>query len=799
MSAMPVLPLPSGPVSRLVSADGAELALRATHLRCVAEGGFARVVLAQTFVNPLDRAVEVTYQLPLPADAAVGGFEFVLGDERVTGRVEGREQARRSYDRALAEGRTAALLEQDRDSLFTQRVGNVPVGAIVQVEVTLDQPLAWQDGAWEWRFPTVVAPRFVDEAVADAGRLAVDVADGPLPARLSLSLEVADKVTGALLSPSHELTGGVSVELAGGRARLDRDVVIRWPVAAPQPGARLVSGARDGERFALITLVPPSVRRAPVARDLILLLDISGSMDGSPMAQLKAICRRLIGGLSPADTLEVVAFGGRIVRWRTEPVAMYDVARAAAVQWVDALRANGGTPMDDGIREALAGRREGAQRQVLLVSDGHIGFEQRIVQLVQQHLGASSRLHVLGVGHGVNRALTRPVARAGAGLEEIVSPEEDVGPALARLVARMEQPVVVDLQVDGPVLELTPARRPDLFAGAPVRLLARVRPGRLRVSGRTADGPWEALLDVPDEAAERSDLARLWAREAVADRELRTAAGEKLDPEIEELGVRYQIATRRTSWVAVSQRISVDPGAPLTRILEPQELPAGMSAEGLGLRAPMVGRPMASMAPGGAPMAPSPSVQRAVERAPMSRARMARPALDDTDQEIDAFVMREESTRSGPSMGGMPAEKAKKAEAPPPPQAPRRQVYAPEPKPSVLGGVVAGLGAWFARTFGRATVAAQVDLIASAARIEGDRLIVELVAPADIEGAVATAAAVELGGQMVTARLDPALAAWSAGPLRLMIVLDGSGPLTAVVLHVGTTSVRIALPGGLSR
>ncbi|HMV68079.1 MAG TPA: VIT domain-containing protein [Myxococcota bacterium] len=196
MTHMPSLPLVRGPVSRLVAVDGAELSLRAVHLRARAEGGYASVVIEQVFVNPLDRAVDVTYQLPLPADAAVGGFRFVLADEEVLGRVQGREAARRTFERALAEGRTAALLEQDRDALFTQRVGNVPAGAIVQVEVTLDQPLAWRDGAWEWRFPTVVAPRFVDEAVADADRLAVDVADGPLLARLSLSLDVADAAPG---------------------------------------------------------------------------------------------------------------------------------------------------------------------------------------------------------------------------------------------------------------------------------------------------------------------------------------------------------------------------------------------------------------------------------------------------------------------------------------------------------------------------------------------------------------------------------------------------------------------------
>jgi Ca-activated chloride channel family protein len=237
----------------LVTADGRTLPLRQTRLVVRAAGGFAQVRLVQTFANPHHEPLHVRYQLPLPADAAVGGFEFRLGALRVVGDIDRRSSARERFEQAIASGRTAALLEQDRSSLFTQELGNVPPGAEVEATIDVDQPLAWVDGSWQWRFPTTVAPRYLGAAgrVGDARQLAVDVVDpngAALPPRCELELVIADALTGSgqPQSPSHALqiaaqASGTSVVFAaaGGRVAMDRDVVMSWPVAAPQVGMTL--------------------------------------------------------------------------------------------------------------------------------------------------------------------------------------------------------------------------------------------------------------------------------------------------------------------------------------------------------------------------------------------------------------------------------------------------------------------------------------------------------------------------------------------------------------------------------
>lgn len=603
MSAMP-LPTQLDPRStggRLVTPDGRSLPFRGGQLTVDAAGGLARVVLRQRFVNPYTEPLRVTYQVPLPADAAVSGYAFELDDQRIVGQVDTKARARERFEEAILDGRTAALLEQDRSSLFTQEVGNLPPGAEIVCELVLDQLLAWQGTGWTWRFPTVVAPRFLGQQgrVADAGRVTVDVAEGGTDARIDLALTVRDAMTGPVHSSSHSLhavDGEVGLADEAGAA-LDRDIVVRWSVATPLPGVAIDLARASADRpvsdhsCGLLTLVPPASPQVCLPRDLVVLLDTSGSMSGQPLAQAVAVTCALIDSLGPQDQLQLVEFSTRPRAWRDHAVSATDAHRAAAIQWVRGLRAGGGTLMKAGILAALDCLRAEAQRQVLLVTDGLIGFEAEIVGAVAQRLPRGCRVHTLGIGSSVNRSLLSPVARAGGGVEAIIGLGEDPGQAAAALVAATAAPQLVDLELSGTALIAAAHHRaPDLLAGRPARLALRLRPegGTLTVRGHSAAGPWSETMVLPAVAAGSGSPAvvTLVGREQVEELELQAAQGEQVDARIERLGIDYQIATRRTSWVAVSHQRTVDPTAPTRRERVPQALPHGMSVEGLGLRAP---------------------------------------------------------------------------------------------------------------------------------------------------------------------------------------------------------------------
>ncbi|QSQ21210.1 VWA domain-containing protein [Pyxidicoccus parkwayensis] len=582
----------------MVSVDGRQLPLTAVALKAEAQGGISRVTLTQHFENPYEEPLQVSYQVPLPEDGVVAGYAFRIGEHRIVGEVDRVQAANERFTQALLSGRAAALLTQQRPHLFTQELVNVPPGQHVTVELTVDQRLRWlSEGLWEWRFPTVVAPHY--SGTKKESHIPVSVAGSPTGIRATLELSIRDVLAEGRRpeAPSHPVRfeRGVSrtVAVLDEGVPLDRDLVVRWPVATPEPGVHLhrarLKGRLEESAYGLLTLVPPSVETARLPRDLVVLMDVSGSMRGPPLEHAQRVVASLIDTLEPRDSLELLAFSDAPHRWKEKPVSADAAARREALAWVMGLSASGGTEMRTAIREALRPLRPASQRQVLLITDGQIGFEKEVVQELIEHLPSGTRLHTVGVGSAVNRSLTHAAARAGRGAEVLTGQGEDVERCTARLIAATRAPVLVDVTVQGDAVEDTaPASVTDLMAGAPALLSLKLRAdgGRLLVKGVTPNGPWERVLTVPPtNTGEGSpSLATLYAREKVEDLSMRRAGralSQELNQQMEQLGLAYQIATPLTAWVAVSDEPTVAPTAPTRHATVPQALPHGMSASGL--------------------------------------------------------------------------------------------------------------------------------------------------------------------------------------------------------------------------
>ncbi len=617
----------AGHGAALVAVDGRSYPLRSAAIAARAEGGLALTTLAQEFHNPHEEPLEVLYTLPLPADGAVVGYTIRIGERVIRGEIEKREAAKKAYVRALAEGRAAGLLEQDRDDTFTQRLGSIPAGQGVRVEIEMLHPLDFvpseglESARWEYRFPTVVGVRYEGDPgrVADARRLDADRAgEGEIPTRIELDLTVADGPRGALsvVSTTHDLglreeTGLTRVGLRAG-ARLDRDLVVRWNACAERVGVRLVEGPGlpgDDGRYALLSLTPPAVTISALVRDLTVLLDASGSMDGEPLRLAKHVVTGLLESLDPGDRFEVIAFANDC-RSLTAGLQKATVEhRDKAIRALASLGASGGTEMASALVQAMKPLREDSQRQVVLVTDGYIGFESQVAGEILRRLPPGARVHTVGVGAAPNRALTRAVARAGRGVEVFAGDEGSAAAAARRLCRATVRPVLTELSVGGDGLRGSAPRRPrDVFAGQPLVMALELKPdgGAVEVSGRQADtaeawiwriviratpgttaGGESASPAAPAVAATSLPLGALYGRETIADLELEAAAQERtgsdLDALIEQAGLRHRVASRMTSLVAVAEEPSVDPKLPRRRERLAVEVPAGVSAEGSGL------------------------------------------------------------------------------------------------------------------------------------------------------------------------------------------------------------------------
>jgi Ca-activated chloride channel family protein len=571
--------VPSTPKSTgLVAVDGRTFPLRAARLRSQARAGFAATTLTQEYANPYAEPLEVLYTMPLPADGAVVGYTFRLGERVVRGTIETREKAAEDYRHALMEGKTAGLLEQERADTFTQSLGNVPGGAEVVVEIEVLHPLAFLPGGlWEWRFPTVVGVRYqgAPGEVPDAERLDVDRASGDgTPVRVDVEV-AAD--------------GEEKFACSG---RLDRDVVFTWSASGSETDARLVEGRGlpgDDGRYAILTITPPVVPAVSLARDLTMLVDASGSMAGAPLDAAKAVVDELLASLAEGDRFELLAFSDDVRPLTRGMVAANAGAVAAAREALHVLRAGGGTEMSSAVEKALAPLRGDAQRQVVLITDGDVGFEAKVTKAIRSGLPAGSRLHVVGVGAAPNRTLTRSVSRMGRGLEVLVGLGDDARAAAARLVRGTAAPVLTEIAMRGhAVRAVAPGRMRDVFAGAPTSVFLELASdgGIVEVEGRLAGSsePWRRRFEVGPQAGEDAGIpvGALLGRELVEDAEAWGDDG-SIEANVEALGLRHRIVTRRTSLVAISEDPTVDPRDPRRRERLAVELPYGVSAEGVGL------------------------------------------------------------------------------------------------------------------------------------------------------------------------------------------------------------------------
>ncbi len=826
------LPMTSG---RLVDVSSAALPLERSALSVDARGGLARVTFVQRFANPHDEPLSVTYKLPLPADAAVSGFTFRVGARTIRGTVDGKARARERFERAVIEGRGAALLEQERSSLFTQEIANIPPREAVEIEVELDQPLAWLvEGRWEWRFPLAAAPRYLGDGPTE-GAVAIAIASGDVGARASLSMRVRDVVPEGRSpeSPSHPIVcdramGSFGVELGSGNAvQLDRDVVVRWPVATLTTGvsldvARPRSGALAPSAYGLLSIVPPSpeAKAAPVARDLTLLIDTSGSMSGEPLEQAKRVALALIDSLSDRDQLELIEFSSEARAFTACPEAATAAHKGAAQRWVRGLEASGGTEMLSGVKSALRDLRPASQRQIVLITDGLVGFEREIVRALLDGLPRSARLHALGVGSAVNRSLLAPIARAGRGVEAIIGLGEDPERAARRILARTAAPIVVDLRVEGSaVVRTVPVRLPDVFSGHPLRVAVELKAsgGELHVRGRTAEGPFEQTLRVPaaDLGEGSPSVTKLFGRELVEDLEVQVSAGRVgsiVERAIEDAGLAFEIATRFTSWIAVTDEALVDPRDALRHVEQPHELPYGMSAAGLGLRpaeqaAAKAGldsftrtragvMPTLASARRMAPGAPPPPMPA------RAMAKSAPSARDESPMEADDSFFGASSAESadlereegGARPTGAPAAaeeaRAQARQAAPPPAMPSPAPEAPQgrAKSSLFESAKRKIAQVFEKEKKEDASAPRQPAVLAAriALVEGDRVTVELVVPPSglsLSFADATATLLLPDGTSVTAVIRVDLSArervYAAG-LTVRIVLEaatGARPL----------------------
>lgn len=578
-----------------------------TSVHMQVHGLMAEVSVRQTYRNDSSQWREGRYLLPLPENAAVGALTLRIGDRLVEGEIREKEEARAVYEAAAASGQRASLVAQNRPNLFQTEVANIGPGEEIEIEVRYWQPVAYRDGVFSLGLPLTLTPRYLPapspetsfamhamaagspEALpAATGTVDRGVAAGPTVALVAeidagLPLQRIESPTHAVTVFGHE--GRHRVELSGLVEPSDRDFALEWePVPSKAPRSAVFLDRVAGEDYALLMLVPPTLPVAPLPRELILVIDNSGSMSGASMAQAIEAADRALARLRPGDRFNVIRFDDDFELLFVGAVAAEpgNVARARA--FVRSLRAEGGTEMLPALVAAFADHApEGYLRQVVLATDAAIGNEDQLLRFIESGRG-KSRLFPVGIGSAPNGHFLRKAAELGRGTGVVVRDVNEVAEKMDGLLARLDRPAMRDIQVDWPgFAEAYPARIPDLYQGEAVQVVARLgqRDGVATVRG-LAPQPWARRLALGSEkSVPAPGVARLWGRariDALEDEIRRGGDIESLKPAVIDVALRHGLVSSYTSLVAVDKTPARPAGEPLGSTQLANATPAGSLA-----------------------------------------------------------------------------------------------------------------------------------------------------------------------------------------------------------------------------
>jgi Ca-activated chloride channel family protein len=608
-----------------VGRDGRSLGgcpLEHTDVSVEIAGFFARVSVTQRFANPFPDPIEAIYTFPLSERAAVDAMSIRSGDRTIRGEIRTREAAREAYEQARAEGKTAALLDEERPNVFTQSVANLMPGSAVTVQIEYVETLAYADGRFAFSFPTVVGPRFVRGGgrVANASRLTPPIVPEGLRAGHDVSVAVsidAGVPIGEIASALHEIDvqrpepTRARVALRNQAELPNRDFVLRYEVASDRIRSAVLAhraGAEPG--YATFVLVPP--RRVPTAeaapRELVFVVDRSGSQSGAPLAKAKETLLWMLDRLNPQDTFQIVSFSSSPEWLFAEPEPATHDAKRRARAYVEALSANGGTYMAEAVQAIAAKPAPGNRlRIVTFMTDGYVGNDLEVLHLVRS-LRDRSRWFPFGTGNAVNRFLLDRMAKLGGGEAEYVLLNASGEEVASRFWERVATPVLTDvrIEVDGLALDdVYPRELGDVWAERPLVLHARYTNGgrgRVVLRGFRRGEPFAQTLevDLPHREAEHAAIASLWARakvDALLERDLcglqRCQFDADLRKQVEAVALGHRLLTPFTSFVAVDERV-VNGRRESTTVEVPVELPEGMEREGIEAARHLVAAPPAT-------------------------------------------------------------------------------------------------------------------------------------------------------------------------------------------------------------
>ncbi|MFT6861894.1 MAG: Ca-activated chloride channel family protein [Akkermansiaceae bacterium] len=585
--------------------------LKSSHSAVTITGPMARVELTQTYLNEGEATIDATYLFPSSTGAAVHGMTMKIGERTIVAEIQEKAKARETFEQAKRENKSASLLTQKRPNVFAMEVAQILPGDMLTLTLSYSEIITPNSGTYEFLIPSALGPRFQEGAATSASVTNPFLGEGQKTlTRFSVDLVMNSPLAiQNLACPSHEQAKITFISKTDAQLKLapthpDRDFIIRYQLAGQKIQAGLLTHDGDEKAF-LLQLEPPS-QATPSdipGRDFIFVIDVSGSMRGFPLNLAKDLFKDLARNLTPDDSFNMLLFAGsnKILSATSLPATEANTARA--INFLDSTDGNGGTRLLGALDEALAIPHDrDRSRSLVLISDGFISAEAEVFDLIRDKANGTN-IFPLGVGSSVNRHLLEGLSHFAGRDHFIVTHSTECDEAVKRFRSIVATPVLTNIQIKGEGVTLTdllPARQPDLFAGQPLSLVGKWQGegGSVTVTGTTGGGEKISQTFEIIKGTKNATLPTLWARAKV--KELGDFASltnrDSERKEVTRLGLKYQLLTPFTSFVAVSQEVRVrKKEAVAVAVTQGKPLPQGVASSAKGNSSGSVPEPSSSL------------------------------------------------------------------------------------------------------------------------------------------------------------------------------------------------------------
>jgi Ca-activated chloride channel homolog len=584
-----------------------QLPLESTNAVVNISGNIADVKVTQQYKNAGKSKLEAIYIFPASTRAAVYGMTMKIGQRVINAVIQEREQARESYNNAIREGKTASLLEQQRPNVFQMNVGNILPGDNINVELSYTEIIVPNAGIYRFVYPTVVGPRYSNKNSIEAANHDKWVenpynrqAEKPgygfnLQAKISGGMPVS-----AIQSTSHEINvqyvneNTVNITLKNeSRSEGNRDFILDYKLAGKSISSGLLLYRGNEANYFMAMIQPPShaISQQITAREYVFILDVSGSMYGFPLEISKTLMKSLLSGLRTTDKFNIILFSGGSSIFSEESTEATSENLKRAFRFIDEQQGSGGTELISALKEALSLKEtENFARTFVIATDGYVDVEKASFDLIRNNLNKAN-FFAFGIGTSVNRYIIEGMAHAGNGESFVATSENEARIKAAEFKKYIESPVLTHVKVSFKgfdAYDVEPIAIPDVFSERPVMITGKWKgtaTGEIVVKGNNSEREIELVKEVssvrPED--ENSSLKYLWARERIRtlDDYENLGTTEQGKRQIIQLGLKYNLLTNYTSFIAIDSEVRSNDGKLIT-VKQPLPLPSGVSEYSVG-------------------------------------------------------------------------------------------------------------------------------------------------------------------------------------------------------------------------